>query len=433
MDDDFQENESGLNLFATVCNPARVDMTRPKRYSSLHGLRFPSRSGEGISVLGTGPSGSPAHSRSSQMSKSSRRSQNSRSQSVRSVASLRSATSYFDEADLAAADDELNERAATAEEVTDESAYKHERRRERRDTQLHSRTGATQELDMQSDHEARESYHDVFEPRAPDPFEPRAPDPFESGTPDSFGARAPDVFESQDNRRSSPLRHALSPRSPVDPLQDELLEKQTALMELERLHKTHGIRPSRNYSINDRLSDIQFEVRRHLCTIDESNMVSFMGDSMRLICTGFELANSRLGPFLEMDGWCEAVTSDMSRYEGALSRLYRKHWKRSTMSPEFELAFAMVSSIGIHHFKKKAQSLIFGDPIRKESRGEHNGPGVIPFQSSAPSQPVNGAATDSVLPTVPPLSCDSVEGMPPGSPSVPESVPLSARKRLVFN
>lgn len=131
-----------------------------------------------------------------------------------------------------------------------------------------------------------------------------------------------------------------------------MLEKQSVLLELERL-KGQGIVLSKTYTLQDRIDDMQFEVRRHLLNIDEQNTVQFMRDGMRLLFTGVEIANSKMGPFLDLDGWATEVGKDISKYDSSLSKLYRKYWKRSTMSPEMELAVGILGSMGMHHFKKK--------------------------------------------------------------------------------
>jgi len=139
----------------------------------------------------------------------------------------------------------------------------------------------------------------------------------------------------------------------------EILEKQQILMDMERL-KLQGIKLTKEWTTNDRLDDMQFEVRRHMLHIDEMNNINMMRDGMRLMCSGFEMLNTRMG-FLELDGWAQEVCSDMDKYDNALGRIYRKYWRRSTQnSPEMEIAMGLVGSMGMYHFKKKMQNNMFG-------------------------------------------------------------------------
>ena len=226
-------------------------------------------------------------------------------------------------------------------------------------------------------------------------------------------------------------------------------EKQSTLMELDRLHTEHGCKLSREYTMRDNLADMKFEVRCHLSKIDETSTVKFMSDGMKLMCQGVELANNRWGPFLDLDGWASAVTDDMSKYESSLAKLYRKYWKRSTMAPELELAFGIIGSIALHHFKRKAAGAMFGGESKSmptNGTAPQGGRDTMPFSSMAANPRAPVASFSVAPPTLAPTSPlrqpvaeeDDEEEEPPSAesivePLVPESVPLSARKRLIFN
>jgi hypothetical protein len=141
----------------------------------------------------------------------------------------------------------------------------------------------------------------------------------------------------------------------------ESLDKQQCLMDMERL-KLQGIKLSKEWTLNDRLDDMRFEVRRHSLHLDEINNINMMRDGMRLLCSGFEMMNSRM-KFLELDGWASDVCTDMDKYDNALGKIYRKYWRKSTQSsPEMEILTGLVASMGMHHFKNKMQSKMFSRP-----------------------------------------------------------------------
>lgn len=235
---------------------------------------------------------------------------------------------------------------------------------------------------------------------------------------------------------SSPLfgHNIVSPLAANDAGGDHILEKQSVLMELNRL-KQAGAKLTKEYSVRDNLSDMQFEVRCQLAQVDEANMVKFMSDGMKLACQGVELANTKFGPFLELDGWAAAATTDMSRYDSALSKLYRKYWTRSTMGPEMELAFALIGSVTMFHFKKKASGVFFDEGKKPVDAPEHTGPTATPFPTRDQRPPaIPRPSTTSIITPLPPshqTSSDDDEDLPPEDVAVPESVPISARKRLI--
>ena len=85
-----------------------------------------------------------------------------------------------------------------------------------------------------------------------------------------------------------------------------------------------GIHLTREYSTGDSLEDLEFEVNRQQMNMDTVNSVALMRDTLKLVITGVELANNRLGPFLNLDGWSAGATSDMHRYDHCLERLVQK-------------------------------------------------------------------------------------------------------------
>jgi len=153
------------------------------------------------------------------------------------------------------------------------------------------------------------------------------------------------------SRRDSP-RGERGSRARSDAGEDLLLEKQSVLLELERL-RGQGATLSKQYTLMDRIEDMEFEVRRHLLNAEERRSVEFVRDSMRLMFTGVEIANGKLGPFLDLDGWAADVGKDINKYDSALSRLNRKYWRRSAMSPKMELAVGVLGSMGMFHFQKR--------------------------------------------------------------------------------
>ena len=150
---------------------------------------------------------------------------------------------------------------------------------------------------------------------------------------------------------------------------------------------------------------MQFEMRRHLLFMDEMNAISFMKDAMRLGFTGIELANNKIGPFLDLDGWSTQISSDIGKYDHALSKLYKKYWKRkTTTSPELELAFGIIGSMGMHHFRKKMGNTPLGGMMGSmPSSANTPAMGPIPTFNTSRFQPTRSVVSES----------DDEESLPP--------------------
>lgn len=131
------------------------------------------------------------------------------------------------------------------------------------------------------------------------------------------------------------------------------LEKQGYLIELANMRLHKGIQLSREFTMDDTLAELEFEIQKQNNNSTTRQHVVFMRDMMKMGINGLEIANARFGPFLSIDGWAESVTSDMTKYEPPLEKLYRRYFRSSQMSPIMELSWLLLGSMVAFHFKNK--------------------------------------------------------------------------------
>ena len=136
---------------------------------------------------------------------------------------------------------------------------------------------------------------------------------------------------------------------------EDRLEKQAYLIELQQIEKK-GTKLSREFSMQDSLAELEFEVSKQNTGLSTQNTVAFMRDSMRMVISGIEIGNAKLGPFLSIDGWGNSLSSDMSRYDHSLERIYKRYFRKQQMSPILELGWLILGSMIMFHVKNK----IFG-------------------------------------------------------------------------
>lgn len=145
---------------------------------------------------------------------------------------------------------------------------------------------------------------------------------------------------------------------PVNPAIDAQLhaeierEKQGYLLELTKF-KDDGIELTRDYTMDDALVDIQFEYDRIKTHLETKTNVAFVSDMLMFGFQGIEMANQKWGPILELNGWAASVQEDKPKYNRVVERLYKKHWRYGSMSPEAEFAWLVGSSMVKHHLKNK--------------------------------------------------------------------------------
>jgi len=196
---------------------------------------------------------------------------------------------------------------------------------------------------------------------------------------------------------------AAPPRSERDVLLENY-EKQQMILDLQRLRSHPGIVLSREWSMEDDIEDISFELKRLTLQVDEVNNVAMMRNGLQLACTGIEMMSKRYN-ILDLDGWSSEVCRDMTRYERGLGRLYRKYWRRSTASsPEADVAMSLVSSMAMFHLRRTFSKRVFD---RGGGRARSGGGGAAPEAKGRSSRSARApiATGDS--------SSDDEEGLPP--------------------
>uniref|UniRef100_A0A6C0C1Q1 Uncharacterized protein n=1 Tax=viral metagenome TaxID=1070528 RepID=A0A6C0C1Q1_9ZZZZ len=134
--------------------------------------------------------------------------------------------------------------------------------------------------------------------------------------------------------------------------QGKRLEKQGYIIELSNMRQK-GVVLSREFTMNDSIQELEFEIQKQQNNTTTRQHVVFMRDMLKIGINGLEIANTRFGPFLSIDGWAESVTLDMNKYEPPLEKLYRRYFRRSQMSPIMELAWLLIGSMAAFHFKNK--------------------------------------------------------------------------------
>lgn len=134
--------------------------------------------------------------------------------------------------------------------------------------------------------------------------------------------------------------------------EDEELQKRSVLLDLQQLSLQNGIKLTKEWTMDDRLEDMLLEMRRHSLAQDEKSNVNMMRDGMRLLITGIEMVNNKIG-ILDLDGWSTEVCRDLNKHDANLARIYRKYWRRgNNNSPEMSIAMSLFGSMGMHHLRR---------------------------------------------------------------------------------
>ena len=129
---------------------------------------------------------------------------------------------------------------------------------------------------------------------------------------------------------------------------DEYIEKEFYVRELRRFNIP--------CSTSESLEELKFKYFRKKQDENASSTVQFMSDCLKMGFGGIECLNNWAGPVLALDGWSAKMSSheSMQRYQGALTRIYRRYFRKGTsINPVVELGFLILSSALITHFENK--------------------------------------------------------------------------------
>lgn len=201
--------------------------------------------------------------------------------------------------------------------------------------------------------------------------------------------------------------------------EDVALEKEALLYELEIMEKQGTLTLHRKLTMNDSLEAIQYQYDRANMIASTQQSVEWAKTALKMGSTVLEAVLKRFGVTV-VDGFSNNLCKDMHRFNKPLTKLYRKHWRRGTSSPEMELGMIVMGALVMTVVTNKGLlgGLLGGGakPAPEAPKGESTmkGPGfgpsmvppsmasMIPSMASmmppAPSMPSAGPSNNIVSP-----------------------------------
>jgi len=108
--------------------------------------------------------------------------------------------------------------------------------------------------------------------------------------------------------------------------------------------------------MTDDVDDIEIEMKRMLLLHEQRESTVSMRSNVVMAATAVEMVSHHF-QLLELKGFGRATSkeAEAGRYDDALRRLHKKHWKSGvgvSDSPERDLAWALIQGAGMFHLKK---------------------------------------------------------------------------------
>ena len=218
-----------------------------------------------------------------------------------------------------------------------------------------------------------------------------------SRPPPPAPAEAPSVAAASRAAAAPPPVDTFTPEEQASMASQRSMERQAMLLELQRM-EAGGAKLSRPFSVEDSTQAMALEIDRHRSQQDTDASVQLGMDMLRLLFSGTEMANNRFGPFLRLDGFADQMCSPttMERMKPAVTRIYKRVFRRGAPSPFLELGFIIISTLIFTHMSNSSSS------SRPPSVAQP--PRPVKRARMAPPPP----ATPAVVPAPPPRPVPSV-------------------------
>jgi hypothetical protein len=160
------------------------------------------------------------------------------------------------------------------------------------------------------------------------------------------------------------------PQEPVLSYEETMKQKGFYLSQLNRIIK-RGV-PARKLGMEHSLQDIKGEVFRIKKEAQLDAGVNFCKQGLVFFCSAVEMSNNKFKIGGKLDGWSQAVMSDIDSYEEVFEELYEKYFSNSSAGPEFKLISMLAGSAFMFHLQ---QSMMEGKGFAPKQR-EMDGPSI---------------------------------------------------------
>ncbi len=158
-------------------------------------------------------------------------------------------------------------------------------------------------------------------------------------------------------------------------------EKQEILFQLLREYPDEA---KGQWNIEVPLFELKYELKRRQAYQTEKDQIFFIKNLLKMVLIGIEYGNKKIGPILELEGWANSVTSNMSQFDRCITALYRRYFKKKSMDPLVEFVWLLLGSMIMWHIQSK---YLGGVPQQRNTRSPDIAPppGQFSYTRSAPS------------------------------------------------
>jgi hypothetical protein len=213
-------------------------------------------------------------------------------------------------------------------------------------------------------------------------------------------------------------------------------EKEALLQDILTYERPpHNMKLTRQWNVDQHtLDELQFEYDRIQSELNANQMVDMAKSGIKFGVGGIEMFLKQSG-FHAVDGWYKNSCNDMNKYNRPLIKLYKRYWRKTSMSPLMELAFLMFGGLAWTVFENKilrgfggggssAPSTAAPSPAPASRTTEYEPPAAPRAGGMRP--PSLGSAVRGPRWTAEPPAASSEPPTPAPSPAAPAPAPAPA-------
>ena len=175
---------------------------------------------------------------------------------------------------------------------------------------------------------------------------------------------------------------------------NSIADKRAALYELRQLTQLHPelkVPGSREFTMEDDISSIIYEIERLRSVLDIQSNLGLLTSGLSFGVLGLEVLSSKLKLF-SLDGWSNDVNKNMSSFRPVLLKIYRRVFRKGigSVNPFLELTLALVTSAFTYNRKRNA--------LNSMPQAPNYQPSVAQNQYTQPNQSQAGQAGQAQYP-----------------------------------
>lgn len=131
--------------------------------------------------------------------------------------------------------------------------------------------------------------------------------------------------------------------------------KQLGIMELKKMSEVHKMSLTREYTMEDSLDDIWFEVDEQYNLMELKTGTAKMESALKWVLMAVEFGNKKMGNRLNLKNLCVDVSKDIQQFREVFIQLHDRYFRKKSNNPLIQLAWVFTGVVVNQQLKNWVQ------------------------------------------------------------------------------